>query len=182
LNQKRENDHWISPLLTRLNLIPAKEANSDPRHYWKNIEECQLLERIGRVVAEINEAVGYHVFEMLEYLPPQKKVCHVSFDRNRVQYKMELVLWNEGILLVFSTAKHVSARWDRYFPQSSMKDNSIVVWEQIIRPEEVLDQNIQAWLSYLLSGLDKEFRVDQILRASTAAESDLSAALRKASA
>ena len=179
---RRGNDHWINPLLTQLNLIPAKEVNSDPRQYWKNIEECQLLERIGRVIAEINDAVGYHVLEMLEYLPPQNKVIRVSFDKDSVQYKMELVLRGEGILLVFSAAKQVSARWDRYFPQSSRKDNSVVVWEQIIRPEEVLDENIQAWLSYLLSGLDKQFRLDQILRASTTAENELSAALRKASA
>jgi hypothetical protein len=63
-----------------------------------------------------------------------------------------------------------------------MKDNSTVVWEQIIRPVEVLDQNIQAWLSYLLSGLDKKFRLDQILHASPIPEADLGAALRKASA
>jgi hypothetical protein len=182
LNQKRKNDHWISPLLTQLNLIPAREAISDPRLCWKNIEECRLLERVGSVMAEINDAVGYHLLEMLEYLPPQDKVCRVSFDRNRVQYKMELIMREEGMVLVFSAAKHISARWDRYFPQSTRKDNSTVVWEQPIRPEEVLDQNIQAWLSYLLSGFDKQFRLDQILRSSSTAETDLSAALRKASA
>jgi hypothetical protein len=182
LNPRRGNDHWINPLLTRLNLIPSKEVNTDTWHHWKSIEDCQLLERIGTVVAEINDAASYHVLDMQEYLPPQNTVLRISFDRSRLQYKMELVLRDESILLEFSTAKHISARWDRYFPQSTRKDNSTIVWEQIIRPEEVLDQHIQAWLSYLLSGLDKHFRLDQILRASSNAETDLSAALRKASA
>jgi hypothetical protein len=63
-----------------------------------------------------------------------------------------------------------------------MRHNSTLVWEQYIYPEEVLEQNIQAWVSYLLSGLDKKFRLDQILNASPTAEADLSEALRKASA
>jgi hypothetical protein len=180
LSQKRGEDHWINPLLTKLDLIQQKGANADPKQFWKNIEDCELLERIGRVVAEINGAAGYHVLEMLEYLPPQKRVLHVSFERNRVQHKMEILLQPDGIFLIFSSAKYGSAIWDRYFPQSLRKDNSVVVWEQVIRPSEILEENIQAWLSYLLSGLDKQFRLDQILRAATASESALSAALRKA--
>jgi len=182
LNQRRGNDHWINPLLTHLNLIQAKEENPDPMHYWKSIDECQLLERIGSVVGKINDAAGYHILEMLEYLPPQRRFFDINFDRNRVHYKMELVLRDEGVVLVFSSAKHVSAMWDRYFPQSSRKDNSTVVWEQVVHPEEVLELNIQAWLSYLLSGLDKQFRLDQILHGLTPPEASLSAALRKVSA
>ncbi len=182
LNPKRGDDHWINPLLTQLDLIQRKDANADPKQHWKNIEDCKLLERIGSVVEEINDAAGYHVLEMLEYLPPQKRVVHVGFERNRVQHKMEILLQTDGILLIFSSSKWGSNRWDRYFPQSLKKDNSVIVWEQIIRPSEILEENIQAWLSYLLSGLDKQFRLDQILRASTVAETALSAALRKASA
>ena len=182
MNREQRNSFWITPLLTRLRLIPAKEENADPRKYWDSVEECQLLERIGKVVGEINDAAGYHLLEMQEYLPPQKMFFHITFDRNRVQYKMEVVLRNDGIVLVFSSAKHVSARWDRYFPQSSRKDNSIIAWEQIIHPAEILEQNIQAWLSYLLSGLDKQFRLDQILNGITPPEANLSAALRKVSA
>jgi hypothetical protein len=182
LNREQRNSPWINPLLTRLKLIPVKEENTDPRPYWNSIEECKLLERIGRVVGEVNAAAGYHLLEMQEYLPPQKTFFHINFDRNRVQYRMELVLREDGIVLVFSSAKHVSARWDRYFPQSSRKDNSNVAWEQVIHPAEILEQNIQAWLSYLLSGLDKQFRLDQILNGITPPEANLSAALRKISA
>jgi hypothetical protein len=182
LNQRRENDHWINPLLSQLNLIEIKDISADPRYLWQQIEENQLMERIGKLVAEINGAAGYHVLEMLEYLPPQKNVLQVNFDRNRVQYKMEIVLRNKGFLLVFSSAKLNSARWERYFPQNSMKSNSTVEWEQIIHPEEVIEENIQAWLSYLLSGLNKEFRLDQMLHAASTPEAGISAILRKASA
>jgi hypothetical protein len=44
-----------------------------------------------------------------------------------------------------------------------------------------LDDHIQGWLTYLLSGLSKEFRPD-LFDPSSFAESDLSAVLRKASA
>jgi hypothetical protein len=182
LNQRQGNDHWISPLLSQLNLIQAREVNTDPSHYWRIIEECQLLERVGKVIAEVNGAAGYHVLEMLEYLPPQKKVFQIGFDRNRVQHKMELALPNEGILLMFSTAKLSSARWDRYFPQNSMKSNATIVWEQLIHPEEILAKDIQAWFSFLLSGLDKKYSPDSLLATSPSTDSGLSAALRKASA
>ena len=178
----RENDHWINPLLTQLNLIDIKEATVDPRHNWKKIEESQLVERIGRIVAEINGAAGYQILEMLEYLPPQKKVLRVSFDKTRVQYNIDLALRNEAILLLFSTAKHFSSGWERYFPQSSMRDNSTVEWEQVIHPGEILAHHIQSWFSYLLSGLDRKFRPDVVGSALPDEDADLSAALRKASA
>jgi hypothetical protein len=63
-----------------------------------------------------------------------------------------------------------------------MKSDSTLVWEQTIHPEEISERNIQAWISYLLSGLDKKFRLDQILHDSPFPEADLSADLRKASA
>jgi hypothetical protein len=183
LSQRRENDHWINPLLSHLNLIEIKEANAGPQHLWKQIEENQLIERIGKLVAKINDAAGYHVLEMLEYLPPQENVLRINFGRNRAQYKMEIALWDKGFLLSFSSAKLNSARWERYFPKkNSMKSNSNVEWEQFIRPEEVMEENIQAWLSYLLSGLNREFRLDQILRAASTPEAGTSAILRKASA
>jgi hypothetical protein len=182
LNQRRGNDHWINPLLTRLNLVRKMDRDPDPATSWRQIEESELADRIGKLVAEVNSAAGYHVLEMLDFLPPQKNVLRVSFERDRVKHYLEIVIRDTGIVLIFSTTKRALTGWERYVPGNSMRDSYTLVWEQVIHPGEVLEPNIQAWLSYLLSGLDKEFRLDQILRASSAAERDQSATLRKASA
>ena len=83
---------------------------------------------------------------------------------------------------MFSTQRRVSIGWARYISINAVRNNSTLVWEQNIHPEDVLEQNIQAWLSYLLSGLDKKFRLDQILHASSTADEALNAAFRKISA
>lgn len=62
---------------------------------------------------------------------------------------------------------------------NTMRDSSTLAREQLIHPAEIVEPNIQAWVSYLLSGLDKEFRLDQIIRASSEAEADKSAPLSK---
>jgi hypothetical protein len=119
---------------------------------------------------------------MVDFLPPQKNVLRVSFDQHRVKHNLEIVIRESGILLMFSTTRRGSTGWGRYVSFRSMRNKSVLVWEEIIHPEEILEQNIQAWVSYLLSGLDKKFRLDQILQASLTAEAGLNAILRKISA
>lgn len=182
MNHRHGNGHWINPLLTRLNLVRKADEESDPAAFWRQIEEFELVERIGRLVAEVNGAAGYHILEMMDYLPPQKNVLRVSFERHRTKHIMEVSIRESGIFLMFSTTKRPSTGWERYLPPYSPRDNSNLVWEQEIYPEEVLERNMQAWLSYLLSGLDKEFRLDQILHTSTTPEAELSANFRKLSA
>jgi hypothetical protein len=182
LSQRHENENWINPLLSELKLVEIKEEVIDPQYLWNQIERNQLTERISTLVAEINEAAGYHVLEMLEFLPPQKKVLFISFDRNGAQHKMEIVLRNRGIFLIFGTVRRFTSGWDRYFAQSSRNSNYAKVWEQTICPGEILSKNIQSWLSYLLSGLDRKFRPDGLIPAIESAETDLGASLRKASA
>ena len=150
--------------------------------YWRQIEECELTDRVGKLVSEVNRAAGYHVLEMVDFLPPQKNVLRVSFHQRRVKHNMEIAIRESGILLMFSTTRHVPTGWGRYISDHSMKSDSTLVWEQTIHPEEILEQNIQAWLSYLLSGLDKKFRLDQILQASPTTHAGLNAIPRKASA
>jgi hypothetical protein len=119
---------------------------------------------------------------MLEYLPPQKNILHINFDRNSTQHKMELVLRKEGIVLIFGTVKRSLTGWERYFPQNHGKSNYSVAWELTIQPAEILSKDIQAWFSYLLSGLDKKFRPDEVASLVPSIDSGLNATLRKASA
>jgi hypothetical protein len=182
VSQRRGNEYWINPLLQQFNLVRKSEADLARDAYWRQIEECELGDRIGRLIAEVNRAAGYHILEMVDFLPPQKSVLRVSFERHRVRHSLEIVIRESGIVLMFSTRKRVSIGWGRILSNHSMRRNSSLVWEQFIYPEEVSEQNIQAWVSYLLSGLDKKFRLDQILHDTSTADADLNAALRKASA
>ena len=182
LSQRQGNAHWINPLLARLNLVRKAEQDSDRVDFWRQIEDFELADRVGRLVAEVNAAAGYHVLEMLDFLPPQKNVLRVSFERHQVKHNLEIAIRDYGIILMFSSTRRILSGWERYIPGNSMRDSSTLVWEQVIHPAEVVEPNIQAWLSYLLSGLDKEFRLDQILRESSESEADKSVPLRKASA
>jgi hypothetical protein len=182
LNRGPRNTLWINPLLTQLKLVRKTEENADPNTSWIQIEASHLPDRMGRIAAEINETAGYHLLEMLYYLPPQKNVLCIRFDRYRDKHKMEIEIRRNEIFLNFSTSKHVSFGWERYFSSDPLSNNSTVIWEQIIQPGEIMDEHIQGWLTYLLSGLSKEFRPDQFSPSSSTVESDLSVVLRKASA
>jgi hypothetical protein len=182
VNQRRGNDHWINPLLKRLDLVAKSEEDPAGNSYWGQIEKCELVERVGRLITEVNRAAGYHVLELTDFLPPQKNILRVSFDQDRVKHYMEIAIQENGIALMFSTTKRASDRWGGYVAIHSMRKNTTLVWEQIIHPEKILEQNIQAWISYLLSGLDKNFRLDQILQASLTPDAGVSEVLRKASA
>lgn len=179
MSQRRGNEYWINPLLQRLNLVRTREEDLARSGYWQQIEKCDLSDRIGRLVADVNRAAGYHVLEMVDFLPPQKNVLRVSFDRRRIKHTLELVIRDSGIALMFATTRRLPGGWG-IFGSSRTTRHSTLVWEEFVQPEEILDQNIQAWISYLLSGLDKKFRLDQILHA--APEAELNTAFRKASA
>ena len=182
LNQRHGNEYWINPLLERLDLV--RENEDQPRDgYWRQIEDCELVERVGKLIVEVNRAAGYRILGMVDFLPPQKNILRVSFERGQVKHNLEVVIRASGIFLMFSTTRRNATGWRRYFSTYAVrKNNSTLVWEQIIHPGEISEQNIQAWISYLLSGLDKKFRLDQILHASLAPGAALSESLRKASA
>jgi hypothetical protein len=182
LNQRQGNEYWIGPLLKRLDLVHKADGDSTRDAYWKQIEECGLADCMGRLVSEVNRAAGYHILEMVEFLPPQKNVLRVSFRKSRVKHNLEVAIRDSGLVLMFSTTRLDSTIWGRYVSAISNKRTSSLVWEETIIPEELLEQHVQAWVSYLLSGLDKKFRLDQILESSANAESGFDAALRKLSA
>jgi hypothetical protein len=181
MSQRRTSDHWINPLLTRFNLLRKTEEALARDAYWRQIEKCELSDRVARLVSEVNRTAGYHILEMVDFLPPQKNVLRISFERNGVKHVMEIVIRESGVVLMFSTSRRISAGWG-IMTSSSKRRSTSLVWNQIIYPEEVLEQNIQAWISYLLSGLDKKFRLDQMLHPSDNAEADFNETLRKASA
>jgi hypothetical protein len=107
LNREQRKNLWINPLLTQLKLVRRNEPIADPDTAWKQIEEAHLTERVGRLAAEINETAGYHLLETLFFLPPQKNILTVRFDRNHAKHNLSLVIRDQQVWLKFTTVKHV---------------------------------------------------------------------------
>jgi hypothetical protein len=182
LNGDRNNSLWINPLLNQLKLVREPEKTASAQSAWNRIESAQLSDRIGKVAAEINEAAGYHLLETLHFLPPQRNVLAVRFDRNRAKHLMAVGIRDGEIRLKFSTSKDLLFGLERYILSEPPKRNWTLVWEQEIQPEKVLEEHIQGWVTYLLSELNKEFRPDTPTPNTARAESNLTAMLRKVSA
>jgi hypothetical protein len=159
LNDKQEpNQKWINSLLTQLDLVQKNEALVDLKSYWDQLEQCHLPERIRRVVADVNGAAGYHVLELLDFLPPQKTVLHIAFSKNRYKHVMEIALCERGTTVVFYTLRRFSDAWERYFPNHVRNSNPTKVLELDFHAAEVLEENIESWFSYLLSGFEKSYK------------------------
>ncbi len=182
MNQRRGNGDWIIPHLERLKLASERKTDPGKEIFWSQVENFELTERVGKLVTEVNRRVGYHLLRMVDYLPQQKDILRVSFEERQVKHSMEISIQEPGIVLMFSSKKLSRSILSRFFSSNPEEVRSTVVWEQVIRPQEILDQNIQGWLSYLLSGLDKRFRLDQILQASLENEARFEAGIQKLSA
>ena len=180
MNRAERNKLWINPLLAELKLERKAETAVGPQSSWEQIEATHLQDRIARLASEINETAGYHLLESLYFLPPQKHVLRVRFERNPSKHHMEIVIRGDDVFVKFSSSRRSSFGWDRYLPGDLLRRGSTLMWQEIIHPTDVTDDHIQGWLIYLLSGLNKEFRPDVFLASNSGSE--LSALLRRASA
>jgi hypothetical protein len=179
-NEARDN--WINPLLSELDLVQADTRLVDYRTYWTQLEECRLPERIRKVVAEVNGAAGYHVLELLDFLPPQRTILRVKFTKHETEHILEVVLREHGLAVCFYSLRKFSLNWRGLFSNHSRTRNRTNVLEQNIQPAEILDDNIQAWFSYLLSGLEKKFKPNGKQRLSENSSLHVNAAVEKVSA
>lgn len=178
MNRGEGNKLWINPLLAQLKLVRKTDDIATPQSSWEEIEAAHLQDRIARLASEINETAGYHLLESLYFLPPQKNVLRVRFERTPTKHHMEIYIRGGDVFVKFSTSRRGS--WNRYIPGDLLRRGSALVWQDIVHPTEVSDDHIQGWLIYLLSGLSKEFRPDVFLASNSGSE--LSALLRRASA
>ncbi len=183
--EKNETPHrWINTLLSQLDLADTSEDRADLRPQWARIEESRLPERIRQVVAEVNGAAGYHLLEILDYLPPQKTVLRLSFSKNHTEHVMEIEVDENGSSLVFYSAAKSPDIWERYFRNHTRKANRVTYLEQDLHPSEILEADVRAWVSYVLSGFKNKFKPAPNCppSASAGTELDINAFLDKASA
>ena len=156
--KQKSNQKWINSLLTQLDLVRRDEGLVDLNLYWDQLEQCHLPERIRKVVGDVNGAAGYHVLELLDFLPPQTTVLHVAFSTKRFKHVMEIELNERGATVVFFSLRKFYEAWERYFPSRTRRSDRTTVLELDIHPAEILEENIESWFSYLLSGFDKSFK------------------------
>jgi hypothetical protein len=175
-------DNWINPLLSQLDLVHSENDLVDFRAYWTQLEECRLPERIRKIVAGVNGTAGYHVLELLDFLPPQRMVLRIKFTKKSTEHIMELVLRESGPAVKFYSLRNASTTWGGLFPILSRKRNRTSFLELDIHPAEILDDNIQVWFSYLLSGFEKKFKPSEKQQLSESSHLHMSTAVGKVSA
>ena len=122
------------------------------------------------------------MLQLLDYMPPQKTVLHISFSKKRYKHVMEIVLRERGSTVVFYSVRKFSEVWERYFPNRTRKSHQTKVLELDFHAAEVLEENIESWFSYLLSGFEKSFKPNPRQPVSEGTELRMSAAAGKFSA
>jgi hypothetical protein len=105
MNREEGNKLWINPLLTQLKLVRKTDNVAEQQSFWEQIEATHLQDRIARLASEINETAGYHLLESLYFLPPQKNVLRVRFERTPTKHHMEIYIRGGNVFVKFSTSR-----------------------------------------------------------------------------
>jgi len=179
---KQTNGNWIGPLVTELNLVREKETVLDLDHFRAQLEDSQLPERMRKVAADINEKVGYHALDLMDFLSPQRSVLRLSFSKNRTEYILEIVLRLSGPAVVFHSVHEGSDRWNWYLYGSSGSRGSRIAFRQNFNPADITEETIQTWFSFLISRFNDKFRPRSCKKVSERREFHLSDILGKTSA
>jgi hypothetical protein len=181
-NNKAEND-WINSVLIQQNLIPPKKEHSvDLKPCWAQMEECRMVERMGQMVEDINGAAGHYMLELQEFLPLQTTILRIGFSKRFAEYVLEILARDGGAgAVVFYSLSKVSDLWEHYFRNQSRRNPSISL-KLDFHPAEILNDDLQRWFSYLLSGFDKKLKPNAAQQISEKEYTEFSAAVRKKSA
>jgi hypothetical protein len=181
-NSKPEGS-WISSVLKQRNLLqPKEEQPVDLKPCWARIEECHMMERIEQMVADINRAAGYYMLELQEYLPPQKMILSIRFSKRFAEYVLEIMAREDGAgAVAFYSLSKVYDLWEHYFRNQPQRNPSISL-EFEFQPAEILNDDLQRWVSYLLSGFDKKLKPHAARQMSEKEYMEFSAAVRNKSA
>jgi hypothetical protein len=179
---KDEND-WINSVLRQKNLIEPKDVHFvDLNPCWAQVAECRMVERIGQIVADINEAAGYYMLELQDFLPPQSTILTIRFSKRHFEYVLEIVAREDGAAtVVFYSLSKLFDLWEHYFRNQSRRKPSIS-HKLVFHPAEILNDDLQRWFSYLLSGFEKKLKPNAAQQMSEKEHTEFSAAVRKKSA
>jgi hypothetical protein len=181
-NNKAEND-WINSVLIQQILAQHEEGHFvDLKPCWDQMGECRMVERIGEMVADINGAAGYFMLELQDFLPPQTTVLTIRFSKRFAEYVLEIMAREDGAAaVVFYSLSKISDLWEHYFRNQSRRKPSISL-KLDFHPAEIVNDDLQRWFSYLLSGFDKKLKPNVAHQMAEKEHTEFSAAVRRKSA
>jgi hypothetical protein len=180
-NIKAPND-WLNLLLVQ-NLVQPQENSVDLKPCWDKIEESQVAERIRQIVAEINRAAAYYMLDLQEFLPPQRTILRIGFSKRFAEYVLEIDAREGGAAsVVFYSLSKVFDLWQQFFRNPSRLRKPSVSLELDIDPAEILNDDLQRWFSYLLSGFKNKLKPHPARQISEKKYKEFNAAVRKKSA
>jgi hypothetical protein len=181
-NNKAGNE-WINSVLIQQNLVePKEEQFVDLKPCWARVEECRMVERIGKIAADINEAAGYYVLELHDFLPPQATILSVKYSKRFSEYMLEIMAGEDGAATVaFYSLSKISALWELSFRNQPRRKPTMFL-EFDFHPFEIQDADLRRWFSYLLSGFEKKLKPSAPQQMSEKENAELSRAFRQKSA
>ena len=179
---KAESD-WINSVLIQQNLVePREEHFVDLKPCWAQMGETRMVERIGEMVADINGAAGYYMLELQDFLPPQTTILTITFSKRYSEFVLEIMACEDGAAtVVFYSLSKISDFWEHYFRNQSRRKPSISL-KLDFHPAEILNDDLQRWFSYLLSGFSRKLKPHAAHQMSEKEYKESSAAVRKKSA
>lgn len=94
---------WIGTLLRDLGLIWRKPPVSNVDRVRKELDDSRMLAKLKAISQLINAEAGVSILHATEFLGASR-VRNYSFEKERIQYLMEIVLRSNGPAVVFRSA------------------------------------------------------------------------------
>lgn len=142
--------------LVRPRPFPTDSERDQCNEFRREIAQSRLEERLSAAIASANRALGQQSLADVIFLQPQslQRVC--VFEKSGVEYEMALALRPAGPVIIFSSwDRRARTGWTglRYLARFFRRKRSPEISREIpIQPAAVTDDEIQDWLTYLLSG------------------------------
>jgi hypothetical protein len=122
------------------------------------LEESALVTSLERIASAVNDNAGYEVIEVRSFASPEQLIRSFNFRDGNLDHVMRIELWGALPVLVFLTRKWKGPSflprlvWLRTLLGFRAFDVD-VKFSSDFDPDEVADDHVEKWFSYLFSGL-----------------------------
>ena len=148
---------WAKPVLDQMGLSQQPQNEELLSSLRADLERSQFLDRIRSAVTQMNREAGRQIIDSQEFLPPARLVIRLRHARGGTQYCLEIVVRPEGPKAVFYTIKKVPRGLQRIFGNTA--NNRISnVYSLYFRPEAVREDDVQSWITFVVSEFKPGFQ------------------------
>jgi hypothetical protein len=148
------SNSWIDNALEKYHLREDVIDEAQADQYRLVIGRSRLLERMDAIAGAINLRAGRGLIFTETFQQPHCVFRRCSVDKEEIESSMALVIKLEGPTMIFTSSN--LRPWLRrigYYRRFGIQDSGKVKCELAIDPERINDTDLQAWFTYLLSGL-----------------------------